>query len=62
MASTVPGSGHLTTEPPAEAAGAMRGEGAAVEGVIMPLLASRGAGATCGREGAAAEAPAISTS
>jgi len=61
-ASTVPGSGHLMAEPAEGAEGAIRGAGAAVVGVIMPLLASRGAGATWGLDEEAAEAPAISTS
>ena len=40
----------------------MRGEGVAVEGVIMALLADLGAGATWGLETDEAFAPSISTS
>ena len=59
---TVPGSGHFTLEPDVEGAGAMRGEGVAVEGVIMALLADLGAGDTWGLETVEAFAPSISTS
>jgi DNA gyrase subunit B len=46
----------------AEGAKAMRGEGEAVAGVIMALLASLGAGTTWGRDAAEVLAPSISTS